>query len=245
MSKLFQVRWGLTDIFIAILVVILALLGLNSLVLYTNLGEILKVSMSKEVLLVYLVLFQSIVLILPIILVLIVKKRKWSFKELGFSKKGIWEGIPQALAAYLVYIAITLFITLLILYADLHIPGYQLQAPILPIFGDSTLALGLAGVLMIIVAPLTEELFFRGFVLQGLVKDLGAPIAAIATALVFATFHLQFGSFIPIFILGLILSILFLQTRSIWACIWFHVINNSVAFAIQLMIIYEVIPTDF
>ena len=243
MSKLFQVRWDLTDVIVVLFVVAVTIFGAYGVLEYVVGPAAFR--LPPEVFLIGLGLFQAVILIVPIVGILIVKKGKWSFKEFGLAKKGILKGIPQALAAYLVYIAIAIFIMLIILYADLHIPGYQIQEPIIPAFKNSLAAMTIMGIITMIVAPLTEEVFFRGFVLQGLGNKFNPVLAALLTAGIFAMFHIQFGSFIPLFIIGLVLSVLFIHTKNLWACIWFHLINNAVAFLIQLMFACEMIPTDF
>lgn len=78
--------------------------------------------------------------------------------------------------------------------------------------------------------PLTEEVFFRGFVFGGLVPGLGVPGAAIASALIFSGFHATagLGVLIPIFITGLLLAWVYHQTGSLWASIAAHAGQNGV-----------------
>ena len=78
--------------------------------------------------------------------------------------------------------------------------------------------------------PITEEVFFRGFVFGGLAPGLGVPRAAIASALIFSGFHLTAGPgvLIPIFITGLLLAWVYYQTGSLWASIAAHAGQNGV-----------------
>jgi uncharacterized protein len=90
------------------------------------------------------------------------------------------------------------------------------------------------GVLLAFVAPLAEELFFRGFVFGVLREKLGTVWGVAVTGLVFGLVHVA-GSPIEtvgvLIILGSLLCVLYLQTGSLLPCIALHAINNSISFA--------------
>ena len=79
-----------------------------------------------------------------------------------------------------------------------------------------------------IIAAVGEELIFRGL-LQRLLHDLvkNVHLAIIITAILFSAFHFQFLSFLPRFLLGIILGYLMLLGRSIWYPIIAHFVNNA------------------
>jgi len=90
------------------------------------------------------------------------------------------------------------------------------------------------GVLLAFVAPLAEELFFRGFVFGVLREKIGNVWGVLATGLVFGLVHVA-GSPIEtvgvLIILGALLCVLYLKTGSLLPCIALHAINNSISFA--------------
>ena len=90
------------------------------------------------------------------------------------------------------------------------------------------------GVLLAFVAPLAEEVFFRGFVFGVLREKIGVVWGALATGLVFGLVHVA-GSPIEtvgvLIILGTLLCALYVQTGSLLPCIALHAINNSISFA--------------
>jgi membrane protease YdiL (CAAX protease family) len=90
------------------------------------------------------------------------------------------------------------------------------------------------GVLLAFVAPLTEELFFRGFVFGVLREKIGVAAGALATGVVFGLVHVT-GSPIEtvgvLVILGVLLCLLFARTGSLLPCIALHAINNAISFA--------------
>lgn len=78
-----------------------------------------------------------------------------------------------------------------------------------------------------VLAAVGEELIFRGL-LQRLMHDMvkNAHVAILITSILFSAFHFQFFSFLPRFILGMILGYLMYYGRSIWYPILAHFINN-------------------
>ncbi|MGB8192781.1 MAG: CPBP family intramembrane glutamic endopeptidase [Chitinophagaceae bacterium] len=86
---------------------------------------------------------------------------------------------------------------------------------------------------MVIVALLPaigEELFFRGALQNILEKWTQRPVIAIGIAsFLFALLHGTFFKFLPIFVLGITLGVLFYVTRNLWYSIFFHFLNNALA----------------
>ena len=84
-------------------------------------------------------------------------------------------------------------------------------------------------ILMIgVLAAVGEELIFRGLLqrlLINLVKNV--HVAIVITAILFSAFHFQFFSFLPRFVLGIILGYLMFLGRSIWFPIIAHFVNNT------------------
>lgn len=80
--------------------------------------------------------------------------------------------------------------------------------------------------------PITEEVFFRGFALTGFMRRFGAFGAVIASAGLFAVFHIDPALYVPIFIFGIVLGWLYVETRSIWPCIVAHGLQNVAALLI-------------
>jgi len=85
---------------------------------------------------------------------------------------------------------------------------------------------------LIVAAPLFEELFFRGFLFEGIRHSrLGAGGALILTSLGWAVIHLQYDVYeiSAIFILGLVLGAARLKTQSIYTPIAMHAFSNLLA----------------
>ena len=102
---------------------------------------------------------------------------------------------------------------------------------------DSTLALVAAGFVVIIVAPVGEEFFFRGFFYRALRTRLGVLAAAAIDGLVFGLIHFS-GSetlqLLPILgALGFIFCLVYERTGTLYTTIALHAFNNSIAYGVE------------
>ena len=80
-----------------------------------------------------------------------------------------------------------------------------------------------------ILAPVVEEITFRGFIFAGLRQKYGWQKAALISSAIFAAFHLSLTALIPIFILGYIFAYLYQQSDSIWPAILMHLLTNTLS----------------
>lgn len=79
-----------------------------------------------------------------------------------------------------------------------------------------------------IIAPIFEELLYRGVLLNGLLNKYNYKRAIIYSAFVFGIAHLNLPQGINAFFLALILGLVFYYTKSIYICIIMHAVNNIV-----------------
>lgn len=77
-----------------------------------------------------------------------------------------------------------------------------------------------------VIAPIVEELIFRGVIMYGLMRNYRTGTAIFYSGLLFALFHLNPWQFPATFVLGLLLGWLMIRTRNILLCIAGHAINN-------------------
>ncbi|MGZ4119818.1 MAG: CPBP family glutamic-type intramembrane protease [Actinomycetota bacterium] len=98
-----------------------------------------------------------------------------------------------------------------------------------------SLVLAIVGVSVIVLAPLAEEAFFRGFVFRGLRRWLRPGWAIVLSATVFGLAHLIPLIMLPIFGLGILLASIVEARGSLVPSIFAHATFNAVGF-IQLFI---------
>ena len=159
----------------------------------------------------------------------------WKFKPLGrplrllglrpFRLSAIWIMLAT-LVAY--YIAAGLFASL-VLKPDQEDIGGELGV------GNPSVVIAVAAVLMIVLlAPIAEELFFRGFLFAGLRTRWSLWPAAITSGLIFGSVHAPTGitTVVPLAVLGFALCWLYDRTGSLWPCVIAHMINNGLALAV-------------
>jgi membrane protease YdiL (CAAX protease family) len=79
----------------------------------------------------------------------------------------------------------------------------------------------------VIVAPLTEELLFRGLILRGFLNSYSVRKAIIASALLFGVFHVLPWQILGAAILGAVFAWWFVKTRSLLPCLFGHALNNG------------------
>jgi membrane protease YdiL (CAAX protease family) len=85
--------------------------------------------------------------------------------------------------------------------------------------------------LIVVAAPVSEEVCFRGMLFGGLRERLPRLAAALVSALIFGGLHATTGisAVPPLIIFGFVLALLYEKTGSIIPGILLHMLNNSVA----------------
>lgn len=92
-------------------------------------------------------------------------------------------------------------------------------------FSFALTAIGLA-----VVAPVAEELLFRGFVQRIFERNMGAPLAVTLAGALFALAHFNAQILPGVLALGILYGALFHLTRSLWHPIIAHAVFNFVSF---------------
>jgi membrane protease YdiL (CAAX protease family) len=133
----------------------------------------------------------------------------------GF-RPGVLKWMAAAVGAYLVFAA---------LYAGIF--GSPHQEDIAESFG----ALPVQILLIVIAAPISEEVCFRGMLFGGLRTRMPRLAAALISALIFGGLHALTGisAVPPLIFFGFVLALLYEKTGSIVPGILLHMLNNSVA----------------
>lgn len=87
---------------------------------------------------------------------------------------------------------------------------------------------------LVVVVPLVEEIFWRGFLMRFLINDnfttvkfgTYSHLSFFAVALAFMLVH-QPVDWPAAFLTGLIIGMVAVQTKSLWACVWAHAVANA------------------
>lgn len=86
---------------------------------------------------------------------------------------------------------------------------------------------------VIILAPISEEIFFRGFAYTVFKKRLGRKVAVVFSSLLFAIVHFNLWWIFQIFLIGIVLAVLFDNSKSIVATISAHLTFNLLTILIK------------
>jgi len=134
---------------------------------------------------------------------------------------------PSKVAVYV----LTGFILSLALQALAHFLPIPKELPIDSFFQTPAEAWAL-GLLSVTLAPLMEELFFRGFLYPVLARSIGVPTAIFLTALSFALLHgaqlmFSWGPVLVIFLVGMVLTMVRAKTNSVAAGVLIHIAYNG------------------
>lgn len=175
----------------------------------------------------------AIIYALAIALVLgvpwLLKRRSTSREELGLKRLPSWMDILWAPAGMVVYLIFTTFVTAIAMQFLTFVDYEQTQDT-----GFAQIATQfeyiLAFISLVIVAPIAEEVLFRGYLLGKLRKYAPLWLSIIITSALFAAVHFQWNVAIDVFVLSIVLCLLRLASNSLWPAILLHMMKNGVAF---------------
>lgn len=150
----------------------------------------------------------------------------WKTLKLTKFKPGdlIWVG-----AAFVVYIFLSGALYLLV---DYLFPSVNLDQEQQVGFDSASniIQMGIAFVALVVLAPLSEEILFRGYTFQGVRRQFHWLIAAFISASLFGLAHMQLNVGLDTFALGIAACWVLERTGSLWAAIILHGIKNMIAF---------------
>jgi len=96
-----------------------------------------------------------------------------------------------------------------------------------------------------LLAPVAEEVYFRGVLYQWLRHRWGTWIGILISALIFGIVHGDYAISGAAFVLGIILAWIYERSQSLWTSIIIHVLNNSAKIVIiYLMLAFDLYPTN-
>jgi len=85
-------------------------------------------------------------------------------------------------------------------------------------------------VTVVVMAPLFEEVIFRGVLLESTRVRYGVVAAWLLSSAIFGIVHVHPTVVVNAFVMGLVLAFIYLRTDSLWSAIILHAINNGIAY---------------
>ena len=149
------------------------------------------------------------------------------------SPRSLWRdlliGLGVAIPAWIAATLISALIALVLKAMGLA-PGPELVDRVVDRGDPTALLIG-----FVVVAPIAEELFFRGVVFNAWERERGTRVAVYGSAVLFAAIH---GAvlFVPVLFLGVILAHLYRATRSLPATMAVHASFNAISLTLALLV---------
>ncbi len=152
----------------------------------------------------------------------------WLFSVRSLPHKLRSWGFTRPTAAFFWTIPTVLFAAYVVSYAN-DAAFNPPEQDIVEAFPPTAAGLVLFAVVAVVMAPLCEEIFFRGFVFKGFATSWGWLTGAVVSGTLFSLAHLQLTLFLPLFTLGFGLAWVYHRTGSLWTSIALHATFNGVA----------------
>jgi membrane protease YdiL (CAAX protease family) len=158
-----------------------------------------------------------------------IRKYKTNRTELGLDRLPSWLDLGLAPAGFVIYMLVTVGITAIV---SALIPGFDIDQVQDTGFGNIAYRYEyiLAFVTLVVLAPLAEEVLFRGYLYGKLRRYIPVWASVLLTSALFGLIHGQWNVGVDVFALSIVLCILREITGSIWAGVLLHMIKNGLAF---------------
>lgn len=171
------------------------------------------------------------VLMLGVVWFFAMFRRKANLRDLGLRyysiAKTIWYSFLSLLAIFFVSF---LYVFLMNSLFGIEAPESKIEI----LVGNRSISSNILLVVVAVIAPFSEEVFFRGFLYSAFKKSWGVNVALLLSSFLFAIVHLELYSFIPLIIIGWLLAYLFEKTKSLLPAIFLHGVYNLILILILL-----------
>ena len=169
--------------------------------------------------------------IIALVILIIGLNPKLLLSKLKPTKLTIHNLITPAITVLGCYLILALYIALI---SKLNISILEPNSTVPTEILRDTWTIVLAGIGLILLAPIAEEVLYRGLIFGGLSKW-GFWPAAIISGAIFRAVHLDLGSLIPFFVIGIVLAWLFWRKGHLIDSIIFHALFNATSFTLLVV----------
>lgn len=94
---------------------------------------------------------------------------------------------------------------------------------------DDPVSIAFLVLVVVVGAPVVEELFYRGLWFRSVERRFDTTVAVVGTSLLFGAIHLQPYDLLPLALFGLLAALLVVRTGRLGPAIWAHVAFNLTA----------------
>jgi uncharacterized protein len=231
-----NIRWNWIDGLISIVFLVAVLTGIyfgtSKLISVLNNKQLLNLNISNIDNLTFSIFYGvQVLLMLGVVWFFAIYWRRSGFRDLGFRYYSIARTIWYTfLSLILIFLVSFVYVIILQKVFGIEAPGSKIDE----LVRSGNVSGNILIVVTAVIAPLCEEVYFRGFLYPAFRKNFGVVIGIFLSSIVFAAAHLDLFSFFPIMVIGWILAFMYEKTKSIFTVIFLHSIYNLTLIMILL-----------
>ncbi|HHT79175.1 MAG TPA: CPBP family intramembrane metalloprotease [Actinobacteria bacterium] len=221
-----KIRWNIRDVFFSIIFLVAILTGVYflSAKIVSELNHGNQISITNITNTSFSVLYGiQVLLMVGTVWFFAIYWRRSSFRDLGLTYYSILRTVWYSFLALLLILAINFA------YVFVMTSVFKIAPPenkIAELVENGNVSSTILLIVVSLIAPVCEELFFRGFIFQAFRQSLGVFAGLFISSLLFAAAHLEIYNFIPLMAIGWVLAYIFHKTKSLFPVIFLHSIYN-------------------
>ena len=172
-----------------------------------------------------------------VILYIIWRLNKHIFSSMNCQKIGVGRAFLFSIKTYAISLPIVFLASIIWQYFLSFFGIKPTNQPIIELLINAKFSapmIVLLGVFVTIIAPITEEIIFRGIIYRFFASKFTNISALMLSATFFAALHLHMSSFLPLLILGIMLGWLYFYSGSLLTNICLHGLFNFVNYVLLL-----------
>ena len=231
-----NIKWNWIDGLISVVFLVAILTGIyfgtSKLISVLNGKQLLNLNISNIDNLTFSIFYGvQVLLMLGVVWFFAIYWRRSGLRDLGFRYYSIAKTIWYTfLSLILIFLVSFVYVIILQKVFGIEAPGSKIDE----LVRSGNVSGNILIVVTAFIAPLCEEVYFRGFLYPAFRKSFGVVIGIFLSSVVFAAAHLDLFSFFPIMVIGWILAFMYEKTKSIFPVIFLHSIYNLTLILILL-----------
>jgi membrane protease YdiL (CAAX protease family) len=235
-SSALTIKWNWLDGFISVVFLVAVLIGIyfgtSKLISVLNGKQLLNLNVLNIDNLTFSIFYGiQVLLMLGVVWFFAIYWRRSGLRDLGFRYYSIAKTIWYTfLSLILIFLVSFVYVIILQKVFGIDAPSSKIDE----LVRSGNVSGNILIVVTAVIAPLCEEVYFRGFLYPAFRKNFGVVIGIFLSSIVFAAAHLDLFSFFPIMIIGWILAFMYEKTKSIFPVIFLHSIYNLTLILILL-----------
>ena len=185
---------------------------------------------------IYSALMYIVSLLLIVLVPMVFKKWQTNRDEIGLAGSPTWTDIGLAPAGLILYFLLAALIMMIV---QAVFPQIDMQQAQNVGFDNltSNIDLLIGFISLVIIAPIAEEIIFRGWLYGKLRTRISLPVAIFIVSLLFGLLHGQWNVGINVFVMSVILCLQRELTGTIYSGIILHMLKNAIAFYLLYIVV--------